>query len=215
MVLTQMLTPPPPEASKEHLEAYLKLLAEAYQSTCTLARNLQVAHHTHSLGSNQGIRLPRPRLNHATSDCKPLKNRFRAAYMAWRISTCTSPWIIYTPREQIVIDRCHCRAVFGAPCKFDVSMRISSTSSAACDLQELVRDADDVMEHVEAAFSETLENYPEMEMALLRLQYAHQPAMVRHPSHPCSHISPLPVIHADHGSILSEHCCRRSHMATG
>lgn len=41
-VLSQMLATPPRDASKDMLEAYLKLLSEAYQSTCTLARNLQV-----------------------------------------------------------------------------------------------------------------------------------------------------------------------------
>lgn len=41
-VLSQMLLPPASDASREMLEAYLKLLAEAYQSTCALAKNLQV-----------------------------------------------------------------------------------------------------------------------------------------------------------------------------
>ena len=41
-VLTQMLTPPEADGNREMLEAYLKLLAEAYQSTCALARNMQV-----------------------------------------------------------------------------------------------------------------------------------------------------------------------------
>ena len=41
-VLTQMLSPPEADANREMLEAYLKLLAEAYQSTCALARNMQV-----------------------------------------------------------------------------------------------------------------------------------------------------------------------------
>ena len=41
-VLDQMLITPDKDASRELLEAYLKLLAEAYQSTCNLAKNFQV-----------------------------------------------------------------------------------------------------------------------------------------------------------------------------
>jgi len=48
-----MLTPPATDASREMLEAYLKLLAEAYQSSSTLARNLQVGlRHPLSFQSN-------------------------------------------------------------------------------------------------------------------------------------------------------------------
>lgn len=42
-VLGQMLSIPDADASRELLEAYLKLLSEAYQSTCNLARSLQVS----------------------------------------------------------------------------------------------------------------------------------------------------------------------------
>lgn len=184
MVLSNMLTMPPPDAKKEMLEAFLKLLAEAYQSTCTLARNLQVLFlfilvyimHTGSLALASRMLahlLQNQKAWHAGIQSQSLIPNPDRLFCA----------MSFMPQQTRPIQHC-----------WDPECNSQQWQQYGVPLaQDLVGTSADVMELVDLAFSEVLEQYPELELQLLRLQYHSSPYMVTFPPKTASLHRSLPL----------------------